>query len=56
MVLIFGLNMETLFKFVPIRDIRRVYKKIEKSILEGKLSNNEYSIERYIRDREYDRF
>ena len=50
------MDYEALFRYVPIVDIRRVYKKIEREILEGNLSNNKFAIERYIRNREYDRF
>lgn len=51
-----NIDYEVLFKYVPVIDIRRVFKKIERSILEGKLVNDKYSIERYIRNKDYDRF
>ncbi len=51
-----NIDMEILFKYVPIIDVRRVYRKIEREILQGNLSNDEFDIERYIRNREYDRF
>lgn len=51
-----NIKLDVLARYVSLRDIRRVYKKIERSILEGKLNNDEYSIERYIKNRDYERF
>ena len=50
------LKFLTLFKNVPVSDIRRVYKIVERSILEGRLVNDKYMIERFIRNKDYDRF
>ena len=51
-----NVDKDVLFKNVPVSDIRRVYKIVERSILEGRLVNDKYMIERFIRNKDYDRF
>ena len=43
-----GIN--TFIKYVDVKDIKRVYKLVEKSILEGTLNNNEKDIEEFIKE------
>ncbi len=50
-----NISYDALFRYVPLTDIRRVYKLVEKSILEGRLVNDKYMIERFIRNKDYDR-
>lgn len=47
-------NLDTLSKYVKLKDIRRVYKILEKSILNGELENDTYSIEEFLRNRDYE--
>ena len=49
-----NVNMDTLSKYVKVKDIRKVYKSIEKNILEGKRNNDAASIEEYLRSGRYD--
>lgn len=46
-------TLDILSKYVDIKNIRKVYKILEKNILEGKLGNDAYSIERFLKNREY---
>lgn len=47
-------SLDTLSKYVKLKDIRRVYKILEKSILNGELENDTYSIEEFLRNRDYE--
>lgn len=49
-----NVSMDILSKYVKVKDIRKVYKRIEKNILEGKLSNDTTSIENYLRSGRYE--
>lgn len=49
-----NVSMDILSKYVKVKDIRKVYKRIEKNILEGKLSNDTASIENYLRSGRYE--
>ena len=44
------INLSTLFKYVDVKNIKSVYKQIERSIMEGYLQNNKEDIEYYLRN------
>ena len=49
-----NVSMDVLSKYVKVKDIRKVYKIIEKNILAGKLNNNKNDIEDFLRRGRYE--
>lgn len=47
-------SLDTLLDYVKVNNVKKVYKIIERNIIEGKLSNNKYSIEEFLRKRKYE--
>lgn len=43
------ISIDILFRYVDIHNLKRVYRLIERNIMEGKLENNRYSIEDFLR-------
>ena len=49
-----NISLDVLSKYVKVKDIRKVYKIIEKNIMVGKLSNDTASIEDFLRSGRYE--
>ncbi len=43
-------SINIFYKYVDVKDVKRVYKLVEKRIMEGTLNNNEKDIEEFIKD------
>lgn len=43
-------DINTFLKYVNVHDVKRVYKLVEKNIIEGTLNNNEKDIEEFLKD------
>ena len=48
------ISINTMLNYVSVNNIKKVYKIIERNIIEGKLDNNSYSIEKFLRKRNYE--
>ena len=48
------ISINTMLNYVSVNNIRKIYKIIERNIIEGKLDNNSYSIEEFLRKRNYE--
>lgn len=48
------ISLDTLLNYVKVNNVKKIYKIIERNIIEGRLANNKYSIEEFLRKRRYE--